>query len=176
VSDDDQLTIGELSARSGVSITALRFYERQGLIHARRTDGNQRRYPRVTLRRIALIRAGKAAGIPLERIRQALDTLPQDRTPTKRDWERLSRSWRLELAERIQTLQAIQARLTGCIGCGCLSLKRCGLINWGDEAARLGAGAHYLLRPSPREQGLAQEVDAGRQRAGDDTNDLWLSQ
>jgi MerR family redox-sensitive transcriptional activator SoxR len=165
VSDDDELTIGELCARSGVSITALRFYERQGLISARRTDGNQRRYARVTLRRIALIRAGKAAGIPLEQIRAALETLPHDHTPTKRDWERLSRRWRRELAQRIETLQAIQTRLTGCIGCGCLSLKRCGLINWGDEAARLGAGAHYLLRPSPREQGLAQGGDSVRPRA-----------
>jgi len=166
VADDDELTIGELSARSGVSITALRFYERQGLIHPRRTEGNQRRYERVTLRRIALIRAGKAAGIPLERIRQALETLPQDRTPTKRDWKRLSASWRREVAERIEALQAIQTRLTTCIGCGCLSLKRCGLINWGDEAARLGSGAHYLLQPSPHEKRLAQGFGAARKRAG----------
>jgi MerR family redox-sensitive transcriptional activator SoxR len=163
VSDDEELTIGELSARSGVSITALRFYERQGLIFSRRTDGNQRRYPRVTLRRIALVRAGRAAGIPIERIREALETLPHDRTPTKRDWERLSRSWRRELSERIATLEAIQTRLTTCIGCGCLSLKRCGLINWGDEAAHLGGGAHFLLRPSPRERELVDD----RRRAED---------
>src|ERR671927_604151 len=103
-----ELTIGELSARSGVSQSALRFYERESLIAARRTDGNQRRYPRMTLRRVALIQAGKAAGIPLERIRAALDTLPADRTPTKRDWERLSRSWQAELDERIATLEAIR--------------------------------------------------------------------
>src|SRR4051812_3107005 len=143
-----ELTIGELSARSGVSQSALRFYERQGLIAARRTDGNQRRYPGVTLRRVALVQAGKTAGIPLERIRAALDTLPQGRPPTKRDWERLSRSWRAELDERIATLEAIRGRLTTCIGCGCLSLKTCGLLNPGDEAAELGSGARYFEQPA----------------------------
>ena len=139
-----QLTIGELSSRSGVSRSALRFYERHGLIEAQRTDGNQRRYPNVTLRRVALIQAGKAAGIPLERIRAALDTLPAGRTPTKRDWERLSSSWRRELDERIATLEAIRGRLTTCIGCGCLSLKRCGLLNPGDLAAARGTGPQYF--------------------------------
>src|ERR1700758_3596874 len=114
-----ELTIGELSARSGVSQSALRFYERQGLISARRTDGNQRRYASVTLRRVALVQAGKAAGVPLERIRAALDELPAGKTPTKRDWERLSRSWRRELDERIATLEAIRGRVTQRIGwCG----------------------------------------------------------
>ena len=141
-----ELTIGELSARSGVSSSALRFYERRGLISSQRTGGNQRRYERATLRRVALLQAGKAAGIPLERIRTALDTLPNRRTPTKRDWERLSRSWARELDERIETLQAIRGRLTTCIGCGCLSLRTCGLLNPGDEAAAGGAGAHYLKR------------------------------
>jgi MerR family transcriptional regulator, redox-sensitive transcriptional activator SoxR len=140
-----ELSIGELSARSGVSQSALRFYEREGLIAARRTSGNQRRYPGVTLRRVALVQAGKAAGIPLERIRRALGTLPEGRSPTKRDWERLSNSWRRELDERISTLEAIRGRLTTCIGCGCLSLKTCGLLNPGDEAAELGAGARYFL-------------------------------
>jgi MerR family redox-sensitive transcriptional activator SoxR len=141
-----ELTIGELSGRSGVTASALRFYERQGLIASRRTDGNQRRYERATLRRVALVQAGKAAGVPLERIRQALDTLPDRRTPTKRDWERLSRSWARELDERIETLWAIRGRLTTCIGCGCLSLKTCGLLNPGDEAAASGPGAHYFIR------------------------------
>jgi len=113
-----ELTIGQLSARSGVSQSALRFYERKGLIAAERSHGNQRRYPRVTLRRVALVQAGKTAGIPLERIRAALDELPADRPPTKRDWERLSRRWRAELDERITTLEGIRDRLTGCIGCG----------------------------------------------------------
>jgi len=151
-----ELTIGELSERSGVTQSALRFYERQGLIAARRTDGNQRRYPSVTLRRVALVQAGKAAGVPLERVREALDTLPDGRQPTKRDWERLSSAWRAELDERIATLQSIRDRLTTCIGCGCLSLQTCRLLNPGDEAASLGGGAHYLHRVSPRGRGLAQ--------------------
>ena len=150
-----ELTIGELAARSGVSQSALRFYEREGLIAAYRTDGNQRRYPNVTLRRVALVQAGKAAGIPLERIHDALATLPPDKTPTKRDWQRLSSSWRRELDERIATLEAIRTRLTGCIGCGCLSLQRCALINDEDEAARFGAGAQYLRKVAPRERDLA---------------------
>ncbi len=153
-----ELTIGELSGRSGVSQSALRFYEREGLIEARRTSGNQRRYPGVTLRRVALVQAGKQAGIPLERIRQALDTLPPDRSPTKRDWERLSSSWRRELDERIATLEAIRGRLTTCIGCGCLSLKTCALLNPADEAAHLGGGAHYLRRVSPHGRDLAQRT------------------
>ena len=138
-----ELSIGELSARSGVSQSALRFYERNGLISAQRSSGNQRRYPAV-----ALVQAGRTAGIPLERIRAALDTLPEDRPPTKRDWERLSRSWRAELELRIATLEGIRGRLTGCIGCGCLSLRRCALLNPGDEAAQDGPGAHYLLEPT----------------------------
>ncbi|MBV8065290.1 MAG: redox-sensitive transcriptional activator SoxR [Actinobacteria bacterium] len=144
------MTIGELSRRSGVSQSALRFYERQGLISAERTDGNQRRYHGTTLRKVAVIQAGKAAGIPLERIREAFDALPTDRPPTKRDWARLSRSWADELDERIAMLQSIRGRLTTCIGCGCLSLKTCALLNPGDEAAHLGGGAHYLRRVSPR--------------------------
>ena len=145
-----ELTIGELSERSGVTQSALRFYERERLIEARRTDGNQRRFPAVALRRVALIQAGKAAGIPLERIRAALDELPAGKTPTKRDWERLSRSWRRELDERIATLEAIRGRLTTCIGCGCLSLRTCALLNPEDEAGSLGGGAQYLRRVSPR--------------------------
>ena len=143
----NQLAIGELSARSGVSSSALRFYERQGLIASRRTDGNQRRYDRATLRRVALVQAGKAAGVPLERIRVALDLLPNRRAPTKRDWERLSRNWAHELDERIAMLEAIRTRLTTCIGCGCLSLRTCGLLNPADEAAGRGAGAQYFCRP-----------------------------
>jgi MerR family redox-sensitive transcriptional activator SoxR len=141
-----ELTIGELSARSGVSASALRFYERQGLIQSRRTDGNQRRYPTVTLRRVALVQAGKSAGIPLQRIRAALETLPAGKQPTKRDWQRLSQSWRAELDARIAALDAIRGRLTTCIGCGCLSLKTCGLLNPGDEAGAAGPGAHYFIK------------------------------
>jgi MerR family transcriptional regulator, redox-sensitive transcriptional activator SoxR len=146
----DDLTIGELSARSGVTPSALRFYETQGLISAHRTSGNQRRYERAILRRIALIQAGRATGIPLERIRAALGTLPSHRTPTRSDWERLSRGWRDDLDHRISTLQAIRNRLTTCIGCGCLSIDRCALLNPDDEAGTLGPGTHYLTRDSRR--------------------------
>jgi MerR family transcriptional regulator, redox-sensitive transcriptional activator SoxR len=145
-----ELTIGDVAARSGVATSALRFYEAQGLVSSTRTSGNQRRYERAVLRRIALIQAGRAAGIPLERIRAALDTLPQRRTPTRRDWERLSNSWRTDLELQIATLQAIRDRLTTCIGCGCLSIDTCGLLNPEDEASDLGAGAHYLRRESRR--------------------------
>jgi MerR family redox-sensitive transcriptional activator SoxR len=145
-----ELTIGELSSRSGVAPSALRFYEAKGLIHADRTSGNQRRYGRATLRRVALVQAGRAAGIPLEQIRAALETLPSSRTPTRRDWDRLSRDWRADIDGRIATLQALRDRLTTCIGCGCLSIDRCGLLNPDDEAAALGPGAHYLRRDSGR--------------------------
>ena len=139
-----ELTIGELSERSGIATSALRFYEARGLISSRRTDGNQRRYDTVTLRRVALVQAGRAAGVPLRRIHEALQTLPADRTPRKRDWERLSRSWRDDIERRIAGLEAIRGRLTTCIGCGCLSLRVCGLLNPDDEAAAQGAGAHYF--------------------------------
>jgi MerR family transcriptional regulator, redox-sensitive transcriptional activator SoxR len=141
-----ELTIGEVAHRTGVAASALRFYERSGLISATRTDGNQRRYERATLRRIAFIQAGKAAGIPLADIHAALAGLPATRSPTRRDWEVLSQRWREDLERRIDTLVALRDRLTGCIGCGCLSLDTCDLLNPGDEAAELGAGAHYLLR------------------------------
>jgi MerR family redox-sensitive transcriptional activator SoxR len=153
-----EITIGELSRRSGVSQSALRFYERQGLIAAQRTSGNQRRYPSVALRRVALIQAGKAAGIPLDRIGAALDSLPEERQPTKCDWARLSASWRRELDARIATLEAVRDRLTTCIGCGCLSLKTCRLLNPDDEAASLGVGAHYLRRVSPRGRDVARRA------------------
>ena len=147
---DGELAIGEVAERSGVAASAIRFYETQGLISARRTSGNQRRYDRAVLRRIALVQAGKAAGIPLEEIRAVLDTLPAGRTPTRRDWERFSRRWRRDLDRRIATLQAIRNRLTTCIGCGCLSIDRCELLNPDDEASRKGSGAHYFERDSAR--------------------------
>jgi MerR family transcriptional regulator, redox-sensitive transcriptional activator SoxR len=146
----NELTVGELATRSGVAPSALRFYEAEGLIAARRTSGNQRRYDRAILRRVALIQAGRAAGIRLERIRAALETLPADRTPTRRDWERLSRGWRDDLGQQIATLEALRNRLTTCIGCGCLSIEACGLLNPDDEAGATGPGAHYLKRDSRR--------------------------
>jgi MerR family redox-sensitive transcriptional activator SoxR len=146
----DGLSIGDVAARSGVAASALRFYEARGLLASERTSGNQRRYERAVLRRVALIRAGRAAGIPLERIRTALDTLPAGRTPTRRDWERLSRAWRSDLDEQIAMLHAVRDRLTTCIGCGCLSIDACTLLNPDDEAGGLGSGAHYIARDSPR--------------------------
>jgi MerR family transcriptional regulator, redox-sensitive transcriptional activator SoxR len=139
-----ELTIGEVVARSGAPASALRFYEAEGLIASRRTEGNQRRYERAVLRRIAFIRAGRAAGIALAQIRAGLATLPDDRTPTKRDWQRLSKAWQADIDDRISTLQALRDRLATCIGCGCLSIDACALFNPDDEAAALGPGAHYL--------------------------------
>ena len=139
-----ELTPGELSARSGVAISALHFYDRQGLIHARRTSGNQHRYKRETLRRVAFIRASQRVGIPLAEIRAALDTLPDGRTPRRDDWERLSTRWRADLDRRIAQLTRLRDELTTCIGCGCLSLDTCALSNPHDELAQLGPGAHRL--------------------------------
>jgi len=147
----NELSIGEVSERSGVAPSALRFYERRGLISASRTDGNQRRYERAVLRRIAFIQAGRAAGVSLAEIRRALARLPTSRTPSREDWERLSNRWRDDLDARIATLQALRERLTTCIGCGCLSIDKCDLLNPDDEAAELGAGAHYLRSDGPRQ-------------------------
>ena len=141
------LTIGEVADRAGVSASALRFYDSRGLISAERTTGNQRRYPRSTLRRVAFVRAAQRVGLSLEDIAAALATLPQERTPTKSDWERLSHSWRGILDTRIAELEALRDRLTGCIGCGCLSLRSCSLMNPGDVLAGQGPGA---VRLSPR--------------------------
>jgi len=138
-----------VATRSGVAPSALRFYEREGLIASTRTDGNQRRYERATLRRIAFIQAGRAAGIPLAEVNAALARLPANRTPSRRDWERLSNRWRADLDERIATLEALRDRLTTCIGCGCLSIDKCDLLNPNDEAAEQGPGPHFLLEDQP---------------------------
>ena len=145
-----ELTIGQVAERSGVAASALRFYERRGLIAAARTEGNQRRYESAVLRRIAFIQAGRAAGITLTEIGAALDGLPTHRTPSRRDWELLSKSWRDDLDARIETLQALRNRLTTCIGCGCLSIDRCDLLNPDDEAGAAGPGARYLTTDSAR--------------------------
>jgi MerR family redox-sensitive transcriptional activator SoxR len=134
------LTVGELSKRSGVAVSALHFYERQSLIASERTAGNQRRYRRDTLRRVAFIRVSQRVGVPLADIRAALASLPDGRTPTKKDWERLSRLWRNELDERIRDLEHLRNDLTGCIGCGCLSLRTCTLQNPSDELGDEGSG------------------------------------
>ncbi len=142
---DKQLTIGELAARSGVATSALRYYERIGLIRANRTGGNQRRYDRSVLRRVAFIRIAGQVGIPLEEIGAALDSLPDGRTPTRADWTALSKHWRNRLDERIAMMQRLRDRLDGCIGCGCLSMRQCALYNPGDRLSAQGAGPRRLL-------------------------------
>ena len=139
------LTVGEVAARAGVPASTLRFYEREGLIGAARSDGGQRRYEREVLRRIAFVRAAQRVGLTLDEIREALASLPSARTPTRADWTRLSRSWRPRLDARIAELVRLRDGLDSCIGCGCLSLRSCRLSNPNDVAAALGAGPRWLL-------------------------------
>jgi MerR family redox-sensitive transcriptional activator SoxR len=139
-----ELTPGQLAKRSGVAVSALHFYERQGLIRSRRTAGNQRRYARETLRRVAFIRVSQRVGIPLAEIRAALDTLPEGRTPGREEWARLSALWREDLDLRIEQLVRLRDDLTECIGCGCLSLDRCALANPHDLLAERGPGPRLL--------------------------------
>lgn len=146
---DDYLTIGDTARRSGVATSTLRFYETRGLIYSIRVSGNHRRYHRAMLRRISIIRVAQTLGLSLREIAAALDTLPERRTPTKRDWTKLSTTWGKQLDQRITELQNLRSKLSGCIGCGCLSLKRCALYNAGDEAAGFGAGPRYLLGDKP---------------------------
>ena len=147
--NDIFLTIGETAQRSGVAASALRFYETRNLIASHRGPGNQRRYHRSMLRRISIIKVAQSLGLSLEEISAALETLPDKRTPTRRDWEKLSLKWRDQLDARIVNLQKLREKLSGCIGCGCLSLKRCALYNPGDRAAAKGAGPRYLLGDTP---------------------------
>lgn len=143
------LAIGELARRAGVAASALRFYEQQGLIAGGRSAGGRRLYPRHVLRRVAFIRAAQAVGLGLGEIRAALDSLPDGRTPTPADWQRLGRAWQPLLDERIAALQRLRDQLASCIGCGCLSLKACALYNPADRAAAQGAGARYLAGDRP---------------------------
>lgn len=143
--DQKELTVGQVAARSGTTVSALHFYERQDLISSRRTAGNQRRYPRDTLRRVALIRIAQRVGIPLAEIRDTLDTLPDSRTPTVNDWQRLSRHWHHELNARIRHLEQLRDAFTDCVGCGCLSISRCVLANPYDKLASEGTGPRRLL-------------------------------
>lgn len=139
------LTIGEVVERSGVVASTLRFYEREGLIGADRSEGGQRRFPREALRRIAFVRAAQQVGLSLDEIRSALASLPDARTPTAADWRRLSNAWRERLDERIGELERLRDRLDSCIGCGCLSLRVCKLSNPDDVAASLGPGPRWLM-------------------------------
>jgi MerR family transcriptional regulator, redox-sensitive transcriptional activator SoxR len=153
------LTIGEVADRSGFNASALRFYEREGLIASTRNAGNQRRFEPGVLRRLAFIRAARHVGLTLDEIRAALDRLPQGRTPTKSDWTRISRSWRSRLDEEIDALVALRDGLDRCIGCGCLSLRSCQLSNPGDVVADRGPGAVFLPEPLRRD---AEGASKGR--------------
>ncbi|HEY2097988.1 MAG: MerR family transcriptional regulator, redox-sensitive transcriptional activator SoxR [Pseudonocardiales bacterium] len=143
--DQGELTVGQLSERSGVAVSALHFYERQHLIASRRTSGNQRRYRRDALRRVALIRVAQRVGIPLAEVRAALAELPDNRTPNRADWARLSQRWHDELQERIRNLEQLRDDFTNCIGCGCLSLDKCRMTNPQDSLAEHGPGPRRLL-------------------------------
>lgn len=143
----EDLSIGALSDRTGVATSALRFYEAEGLIFSTRSAGGQRRYRRETIRRVSFVRIAQQVGLTLDEIRSALSSLPQNRTPDRRDWERLSRSWRPRLEAQIVMLERLRDRLDGCIGCGCLSLAVCRLANPDDAAAAAGPGPRYLISP-----------------------------
>jgi MerR family transcriptional regulator, redox-sensitive transcriptional activator SoxR len=138
------LAVGEIATRSGVSVSAIHFYESKGLIKSWRTPGNQRRYPRLMLRRVAVIKVAQRVGISLSAIRAALDSLPKGRTPTEKDWAALSARWRADLDDRILRLTKLRNELTNCIGCGCLSLDSCPLYNPGDRLSREGPGPRLL--------------------------------
>jgi MerR family transcriptional regulator, redox-sensitive transcriptional activator SoxR len=139
-----ELTIGDLSERSGIAASAIRYYEDRGLVWSRRTAGNQRRYQRAMLRRLAFVRTAQRVGLSLEEIEEALGALPSSRTPTKADWTRLSRGWRPRIDEQIARLERLRDTLDSCIGCGCLSLRRCNLSNPGDVVAARGPGPVLL--------------------------------
>ncbi|GBE23940.1 MAG TPA: redox-sensitive transcriptional activator SoxR [Actinobacteria bacterium] len=141
---DSELAIGDVASRSGVAASALRFYEERGLIASTRNQGNQRRYDRSVLRRVAIIRAAQSVGLTLAEISESLGTLPSGRAPDARDWTRLSGAWRTALDDRIESLIALRDQLTDCIGCGCVSLVSCGLVNYGDILGADGAGARLF--------------------------------
>lgn len=140
----DLLTVSDVSKRSGFAASALRFYETRGLISATRSAGGQRRYERNVLRRLAFIRAARNVGLTLDEVADALATLPHDHTPTRADWSRLSRNWRQRLEEQITALTALRTKLDSCIGCGCLSLRKCAISNPEDFLSAQGTGAQYL--------------------------------
>lgn len=145
----DLLTIGDVARRSGVATSALRFYETKGLIRSERTAGNQRRYERSTIRIVSVIKAAQRLGVGLDEIAERLDTLPSRGAPTAADWAEMARGWQVRLDDRIAALQRLRDNLTGCIGCGCLSMERCALWNPGDGASDLGEGPRYLFGDEP---------------------------
>ncbi|MGO4403011.1 redox-sensitive transcriptional activator SoxR [Bosea sp. RAF48] len=139
-----ELSVGDVARRSGLAVSALHFYEAEGLIRSHRTPGNQRRYPREVLRRVAIIKVAQRAGIPLKTIGEAFKALPQERTPTVADWTRLSSAWKAELERRIDRLTRLRDHLNGCIGCGCLSVRDCPLHNPLDRLGEEGPGPRLL--------------------------------
>jgi MerR family transcriptional regulator, redox-sensitive transcriptional activator SoxR len=154
-----QLTIGELAERSGVAPSALRYYEAQGLIDATRSEGGQRRFAPQQLRRVSFIRVAQEVGLTLDEIRDALHSLPERRTPTEKDWERLSTAWRPRIDAQIRLLERLRDRLDGCIGCGCLSLRSCKLLNPDDEIGRHGPGPRYIIEDDEDDED--DEVEEG---------------
>lgn len=143
----DMLTVGEVAHRSGIATSAVRFYEDQGLISSVRTAGNQRRYPRHVLRRISIILAARRFGITLAEVAEVFEGLPDNRMPSKRDWTRISRRWHAQLEARRREIEKLEDELTGCIGCGCLSLATCRIVNPEDELSELGPGPRRLIPP-----------------------------
>jgi MerR family transcriptional regulator, redox-sensitive transcriptional activator SoxR len=146
----ETLSVGQVAERSGYATSAVRYYEREGLIRAVRNEGGHRRFQPAVLRRLAFIRAARHIGLSLDEVREVMASLPDERTPTKADWSRISHAWRSRLDEEIAALIALRDGLDGCIGCGCLSLQRCALSNPGDVAARGGPGAVFLPEPLRR--------------------------
>lgn len=151
---DHDLSMGDVTSRTGMAASAVRYYESEGLIASTRTAGNQRRFHRDVLRRIAFVRAAQNVGLSLDEIREALASLPTSRPPDRADWGRLSASWRPRLEEQIARLVRLRDQLDSCIGCGCLSLDTCALYNPDDAAASLGPGARYLLGDLPGDAGV----------------------
>ncbi len=145
----DEMTIGNLARRTGLAVSAIRYYEEQGLVRPERNSGGQRRFRRSDIRRLSFVKIAQQFGYTLPKIASLMATLPEGRTPTKRDWEKISRSFRRTLDEQIQTLEQMRDNLDGCIGCGCLSLKKCRLYNDQDRAARLGPGPRYMMGDRP---------------------------
>lgn len=138
-----ELSVGDVARRSGIAVSTLHFYENRGLIASARTAGNQRRYPRAVLRRVAVIRVAQRMGVPLAEIAQALSALPSGDLPSQADWAAMSAQWRQQLNQRIEGLIQLRDQLDGCIGCGCLSLKACPLRNGEDCLAQAGPGPHF---------------------------------
>lgn len=159
----EELTVGQLAARSGVAVSALHFYERRGLISSRRTSGNQRRYKRDALRRVAMIRIAQRVGIPLADVAAVLALLPDGRTPTRRDWQRISERWKSELDQRIRHLQQLRDDFTDCVGCGCLSIDRCRLANPYDHLGEHGAGPRRLLEAASQHGGSRNDARGQQQ-------------